>query len=205
MPIVCLLSGWKGGLITGFLPGKVEYEGEEPYSNLAVFYIQMFVWATHWVPIYVAAGYFLSGRIVTHKALTPWLKADVMNDVLNWTDNINSTNSTGQQPEPENEAVWSDVSFMDMVVLPFVVLVLRQYVIAVKYAFIARGRIRSHRKKGRNMERWMDERLNAFYLDPSREMAMLSLEVLESMYRRPRNIYLEFVDPVSAQDQREWI
>ena len=92
---------------------------------------------------------------------------------------------------------------MDMVVLPFVVLVLRQYVIAVKYAFIARGRIRSHRKKGRNMERWMDERLNAFYLDPSREMAMLSLE--KACWRAcigdPRNIYLEFVDPVSAQDQ----
>ena len=161
MPIVYLLSGWKGGLITGFLPGKVEYEGEEPYSNLAVFYIQMFVWATHWVPIYVAAGYFLSGRIVTHKALTPWLKADVMNDVLNWTDNINSTNSTGPGDGPENEAVWSDVSFMDMVVLPFVGC---YGSIAVKYAFIARGRIRSHRKKDKHEH--MDERLNAFYLVP---------------------------------------
>jgi len=202
MPLVYLLSGWKGGVITGFLPGKIQYGGEKPYSNNSVFYIQIFVWATHWLPIYIAAGYFLSGQIVTNRMLTPWLDNDMKGITgTNSTNNITSDVSTA--PSGNVSATWTDISFMDMVVLPFLVLMVRQYVIAVKYAFIARGRIRSHRKKGRNMLRWEDERLNAFYLDPSREMAMLSLE--KAAWRAGigdlEHIYLEFVDPVSSEDQ----
>eukprot|EP00943_MAST-04B_sp_MAST-4B-sp1_P006164 g6164.t1 len=205
MPLVWLLSGWKGGVITGFLPGKIQYRGEEPYSNTLVFWIQIFVWATHWLPIYVAAGYFLSGQIVTNRALTPWLENDMVRGItITGTNGTSNFTSYVSEPPPGNlSASWTDVGFMDMVVLPFLVLIVRQYVIAVKYAFIARGRIRSHRKQGRNMLRWSDERLNAFYLDPSREMAMLSLEkaTWRAAVGDPEHIYLEFVEPVSAEVQ----
>ena len=203
MPLVWLLSGWKGGVITGFLPGKIQYGGEEPWSNASVFYIQMFVWATHWLPIYVAAGYFLSGQIVTNRALTPWLENDMVQAIIMTNGTSNYTSYVSKSPPGNVSAIWTDIGFMDMVVLQFLVLIVRQYVIAVKYAFIARGRIRSHRKQGRNMLRWEDERLNAFYLDPSREMAMLSLE--KAAWRAeigdPEHIFLDFVDPVSAAVQ----
>jgi hypothetical protein len=199
-PIVYMLSGYKGGLITAFLPGKISYEGEEPHSNLSIYFIQMFVWATHWVPIYTAMGYFMSGKLVTYFELTPWV---THKEFINGTNN--ETTNTISPPGAAENAVWTDITAMDMCVLPFMVVILRQYVIAVKYAFISRKRIREHRANGRNMERWLDERLNAFYYAPSREMMMLSLE--KACWRAgigdPEHIYFEFVDIVPASSLRE--
>ena len=68
IPFVYMLSGWTGGVITAFIPGVIRHEGEKPYSNLLIFYFQIFVWAVQWLPIFVAGWLFLSGRIVTHRA-----------------------------------------------------------------------------------------------------------------------------------------
>jgi hypothetical protein len=156
-PFFCPVSVWCSGIIgakiTGFLPGKIHHNGKaytEPTQN---FISQTVFYFLFDLPIFAALALFLTGVFQPIGGDRP--------------HNDNKTTSANADAAYTIE---TEVLFMGEVVVPAFILMLRQIVIAVKYAYIPRGHIRNDREAGRNMEAWNDELMVPWCFFPSARM-----------------------------------
>ena len=192
-PLARCISGKTGAQITGFYPGKIRFEGEvynEPTQN---FINQNMFWLIMDVPLVVGAVLHLSG------IFWPRGSADVIAEPSTGVDIIaNGTSTPTKTMEPGQIA--TDVDMLAEIVVPFMLLLVRQIVIAVKYAYIPREHIRNDRLAGRNMKRWNNEIMAPWCFMPTISHVIQNIEEAGSRARvDSRHLKVEFVSKFSPQ------
>ena len=139
---------------------------------------------------------FSMGWIRTHPSL-----------INGHNNNNNNNNNTTTVPFLPNESwQYTDLMIADSVVLPIFCIFIRQYVIAVKYAFIPRNRLRAYREAGRHMRTWSNELLATWTYSPTPEA--IALQVEKACWRAgidAHAISLEFCTDISVRVQQQII
>jgi hypothetical protein len=155
-PISVLLSGKIGAKITGFIPGTIEWEGRPFVVSTQNFIIQNLFWLVFDVPLIFGFLFYALGYIVPHGSLSD---ASTDNTTvarrLGHVDSL-EPNFDGFTPKE------SDVLFLAEIIVPLFILLCRQIVIAIKYAYIPRKHIRDDRTMGRDMKRWNNELMGSW-------------------------------------------
>ena len=181
-PISVACSGKIGAQITGFLPGKIKHEGKtyndptENFVNQSLFYFLFDL------PIFLAMVLFLTGTF-----------QPVADDSPDPYETRNSSTAVGPDAA---YTIKTEVLFIGEVIIPGFILVLRQVVIAVKYAYIPRKHIRDDREAGRNMEAWNDELMVPWCMLPSARMITHNARLACERARiDPHVMVVEFAKP----------
>jgi len=98
--------------------------------------------------------------------------------------------------------IQTDVQFIGELLVPGFILLMRQIVIAVKYAYIPRAHVRSDRADGRNMSQWQDELMVQWCFLPNARMITHNAKLACERARiDPYRLVIEFAKPFQ---KNEW-
>ncbi len=165
------ICGVNGARITGFWPGAIpvphedkevaesssakeeeETAGKKPGSGTTMFIFQLFWFFAFTLPMNLWIVLYATGHLVL---LDDWSDtAEVQNNITNTEDG--ETFWTEKQP--------TEILPVAEVFLPLAILILRQIVISIKYAYRPRRQMRFERTEGRDMESWNDDMLGTYVL-----------------------------------------
>ena len=164
------ICGVNGARITGFLPGAIplppheataaadqeEAEAEKRVkkklgSGTAMYVFQLFWFVAFTLPMNLWIVLYTTGHLVL---------VDVWNDAAEV-----ATNATTPATKPfRSNAQPTEILPVAEVFLPLAILVLRQIVISIKYAYRPRRQMCFERAAGRDMEGWNDDMLGSYVL-----------------------------------------
>lgn len=187
------ICGVNGARITGFLPGsvplpynerqvaqghslkdcqnntnaKLEGDGAKSGSGTPTYIFQIFWFVAFTLPMELWIVFYVSGNLVLVDEWNSEILA-ATNYTRNMTENGEVAASLfGSSAQP------TEILPVAEVFLPFAILILRQIVIAIKYAYRPRRQMRFERLSGRDMLAWGDDMLGSYVLGFPRVEAVI--------------------------------
>ena len=180
-----LISGRVGAKITGFWPGAIEYEGKKHSESTQNFVQQNVFYFLFDLPLVLGLVLYMSGIFV------------------NAYDGVPPSNATNSSSSSSSFTIDTEIFFVGELVVTALILMLRQIVIAVKYAYIPRAHIRNDREAGRNMDRWGDEIMVPWCIFPNaRQITHNTRLACERARIDPFQLVIEFAKPFGHQEWR---